>query len=59
VLTSWGGPDVFAPDSFNSAHSIAVDSRGDIYVGEVAETVLNRTGRYRRDYVAIRKFARV
>jgi DNA-binding beta-propeller fold protein YncE len=59
VLASWGNADVFAPDGFTSAHSIAVDSRGDVYVGEVAETVLNRTKQYRPDYVAIKKFARI
>src|SRR5579883_1821894 len=59
VLSTWGGPDVFAPDSFSSAHSVCVDSRGDLYVGEVAETVLNRTGRYRPDFPAIKKFVRI
>jgi outer membrane protein assembly factor BamB len=59
VLATWGGPDVFAPDSFTSAHSVCVDSHGDLYVGEVAETVLNRTGRYRPDYRAIKKFVRI
>ena len=59
VLATWGGPDVFAPDSFSSAHSVCVDSRGDLYVGEVAETVLNRTGRYRPDFPAIKKFVRI
>jgi hypothetical protein len=59
VLSIWGNPDVFAPDGFTSAHSVCVDSHGDVYVGEVAETVLNRTGRYRRDYRAIKKFVRI
>jgi hypothetical protein len=59
VLARWGNPDVFAPDGFTSAHSVCVDSRGDLYVGEVAETVLNRSGRYRPDFPAIKKFVRV
>lgn len=59
VLATWGGPDVFAPDSFSSAHSVCVDSHGDLYVGEVAETVLNRSGRYRPDFPAIKKFVRI
>jgi DNA-binding beta-propeller fold protein YncE len=59
VLATWGGPDVFAPDSFSSAHGIGVDSRGDLYVGEVAETVLTRSGRYRPDFPAIKKFVRI
>jgi hypothetical protein len=59
VLASWGNADVFAPDGFTSAHSVCVDGRGDLYVGEVAQTVLTRTGRYRPDYPAIKKFARI
>ena len=59
LLAHWGGPDPFAPDGFSSAHGIWVDSRGDIYVGEVAETALGRTGRYRPDYPSLKKFVRI
>lgn len=59
VLARWGNDDVFAPDGFSSAHSVCVDSRGDLYVGEVAETVLNRTGRYRPDFPSLKKFVRI
>lgn len=59
LLTSWGGPDPFAPDSFASAHGIWVDSHGDIYVGEVAETALGKTGRYRPDFASLKKFVRI
>lgn len=58
LLATWGNPDVFAPDGFTSAHSVAVDSHGDLYVGEVAETVLNRSGQYRADFPALKKFVR-
>lgn len=59
VLATWGNSDVFAPDGFSSAHSVCVDSRGDLYVGEVAETVLSRTGQYRPDFPALKKFVRI
>lgn len=59
VLSSWGADDQFAPDGFTSSHSVCVDSRGDVYVGEVAQTVLNRTNQYRPDFPAIKKFVRV
>jgi hypothetical protein len=59
LLTRWGGPDPFAPGSFASAHGIWVDSHGDIYVSEVAETALTRIGRYRPDYPSLKKFVRI
>ncbi len=59
LLASWGGPDPIAPDGFSSAHGVWVDSHGDIYVSEVAETALSRTGRYRPDYPSLKKFVRI
>ena len=59
LLTRWGAPDPFAPDGFASAHGIWVDSRGDVYVSEVAQTALSRTGRYRPEYPSLKKFARL
>jgi hypothetical protein len=38
VLARWGTPDACAPGSFAAPHGLAVDSRGDIYVGEVSYT---------------------
>ena len=35
VLTRWGGERSREPGQFAAPHGIAVDSRGDIYVGEV------------------------
>jgi DNA-binding beta-propeller fold protein YncE len=59
VLSRWGGPDPWAPGSFGSAHGITVDSHGDIYVAEVAETALGRIGKYRPEYPSLSKFVRV
>jgi hypothetical protein len=39
LLARWGGPDPSAPGSFIAPHSIAVDSRGHVYVAEVTHTV--------------------
>ena len=58
-LARWGGPDPFAPDSFSSVHSLWVDSHGDIYVAEVAQTALSRSNRYRPDFAALKKFVRI
>lgn len=35
LLARFGGPDPSVPVSFTCAHAIAVDSHGDVYVGEV------------------------
>jgi DNA-binding beta-propeller fold protein YncE len=59
LLARWGAPDPFAPDGFASAHGIWVDAHGDIYVSEVAETALGRTGRYRPDFPSLKKFVRI
>ena len=59
LLARWGDPDPFAPGGFASAHGIWVDSHGDIYVGEVAQTALSPTGRYRPDYPSLKKFVRI
>ena len=37
VLARWGGESSGAPGQFVAPHGIAVDSHGDIYVGEVLE----------------------
>ena len=37
ILSSWGeGPDECAPGCFFAPHGLCTDSRGDLYVGEVA-----------------------
>jgi outer membrane protein assembly factor BamB len=58
VLASWGGPDPCAPGSFASPHGLWVDSRGDIYVGEVTHTALSRYGRWHPGCHSLQKFAR-
>ena len=37
VLGQWGGEEDQAPGGFVAPHGIAIDSHGDIYVGEVLE----------------------
>ncbi len=37
VLARWGGERDFTPGQFVAPHGVAVDSRGDIYIGEVLE----------------------
>ena len=37
LLARWGGEDSHEPGEFASPHCIALDSRGDLYVGEVLE----------------------
>jgi hypothetical protein len=59
LLMRWGGSGPFAPDRFASAYGIWVDSNGDIYVGEVADTALGRIGRYRPDFPSLREFMRI
>jgi NHL repeat len=58
VLAGWGGPDPCAPGSFASPHGLWVDSRGDIYVGEVTHTALSRYGRWHPGCHTLQKFAR-
>ncbi|MFN8525706.1 MAG: peptidyl-alpha-hydroxyglycine alpha-amidating lyase family protein [Chloroflexota bacterium] len=41
ILSTWGGPDPCAIDGFSAPHGLWVDSRGDIYVGEVTQTALS------------------
>jgi sugar lactone lactonase YvrE len=58
VLTRWGGDDPCAPGSFASPHGICLDSRGDLYVGEVTHTALSRANRWTPACHALQKFAR-
>ena len=46
VLARWGGESSRQPGRFVAPHGIAVDSRGDVYVGEVLEG--NRVQRFMR-----------
>jgi hypothetical protein len=59
ILTQLGGsPDPCAAGSFASPHGLWVDSRGDLYVGEVTHTALSGSGRYHPGCHALQKFAR-
>jgi DNA-binding beta-propeller fold protein YncE len=40
ILSTWGSIDPCANDGFSAPHGMWVDSRGDIYVGEVTHTAL-------------------
>jgi DNA-binding beta-propeller fold protein YncE len=53
ILTQWGGRDGCAPGNFFAPHSIAIDSRGDLYVGEVTATTGAPSGCH-----AIQKFVK-
>jgi DNA-binding beta-propeller fold protein YncE len=59
VISSWGGDDPCAADGMSSPHGIWVDSRGDIYVGEVTHTALSRGGRWKPTCHSLVKFAKV
>ena len=38
VLARWGGEDRCSPGNFYAPHAVCIDSRGDLYVGEVTRT---------------------
>lgn len=35
IITRWGGEDRCSPGNFYAPHAVSMDSRGDLYVGEV------------------------
>ncbi len=59
LLARWGADDPFAPDGIASSHGIWVDTRGDIYVAEVAATRLSKNSRYSSDYPSLKKYVRI
>jgi sugar lactone lactonase YvrE len=59
VLTQWGGADPCAPASFASPHGMWLDSRGNLYVGEVTHTALSRSNRWHPGCHSIQKFSRL
>jgi len=62
VLSTWGGPDPCALDGFSAPHGMWVDSRGDIYVGEVTKTALSaffKTTTWDENCHSLIKFARI
>jgi sugar lactone lactonase YvrE len=58
LISRWGGEDPCAPGSFASPHGLCLDSRGDLYVGEVAHTALSRSGRWTPACHSLQKFRR-
>lgn len=56
ILCEWGEQDPLDSGRFFSPHGIAVDSRGDIYVGEVAKSYPG--GRAPADWSVLRKYTR-
>jgi hypothetical protein len=58
VVVRWGGPDRVAAGNFVAPHDIAVDSHGDVYVGEVTETFGVRPGLVPAGAHTFQKFAR-
>jgi len=59
VITRWGGADREAPGYFVAPHTLCVDSRGDMYVGEVTWTFGVSRGGVREDAHTFQKFARL
>jgi len=59
VLHRFGGPDITAPGNFCAPHCIAVDSQGDLYVGEVTWTDFVSKGKVPEGTHMFQKFARV
>jgi len=58
LLLHWCSADREAPGSFVAPHTICVDSRGDLYVGEVTWTFGVSRGGIREDAHTFQKFAR-
>ncbi|HIE98210.1 MAG TPA: hypothetical protein EYG03_25375 [Planctomycetes bacterium] len=59
LLSRWGGGlDARQPDAFYACHDICVDSKGNIYVGEVAVTAATAAGEDATGLPTLRKFVR-
>lgn len=58
LLLHWCSADREAPGNFVAPHTICVDSRGDLYVGEVTWTFGVSRGGVREDAHTFQKFAR-
>ncbi len=62
ILSTWGGADPCASDGFSAPHGLWVDSRGNIYVGEVTHTALTafyQRTRWHAGCHSLIKFARL
>ena len=59
LLARWGGgSNPCAPGDFFAPHDLCLDSRGDLYVGEVTWSAGGRSGMVPPDCHALQKFAR-
>jgi sugar lactone lactonase YvrE len=58
LLMHWSSADREAPGNFVAPHTICIDSRGDMYVGEVTWTIGVSTGIVAEDAHTFQKFAR-
>lgn len=58
LLVRWGSDDPCAPASFASPHGLCLDSKGNLYVGEVTHTALSRANTYHPGCHSLQKFAR-
>ena len=58
VISRWGGAEACAPGNFVAPHGLCVDSRGDIYVAEVAWTFAVSRDLAPPDCHTFQKFAR-
>ncbi len=56
ILSEWGEPDPTGAGRFFAPHGIAVDSRGDLYVGEVPLSYA--AGAAPSDWPVLRKYVR-
>jgi DNA-binding beta-propeller fold protein YncE len=60
LLTRWGGgSDPCAPGDFFAPHDLGLDSRGDLYVGEVTWSAGGHRGAVPADCHPLQKFARL
>jgi DNA-binding beta-propeller fold protein YncE len=59
VLVRWGSRDACAPGSFFAPHGVCLDSRGDLYVGEVIWAAGASRGAISPDCHTLQKFVRV
>jgi hypothetical protein len=58
LLSRWGGTASCEPGNFFAPHAISVDSKGDLYVGEVAISSVGVGGRVPANCHTLQKFAR-
>lgn len=59
IMASLTGPDPRVPGGLTGPHSVSLDSRGDLYVGEVSATVARVKGLEPKGLHLLQKFARV